>query len=285
MKKAIKILIWALFLVVALAFLVEFISNHNIPVLNPKGMIGQQQKELIIVCFLLMCLVVVPVFIMMPLFAIKYREGNKKAKYTPDWGHSTLAEIIWWGVPFVIIVVLGVITWTSTHALNPYKDIVNGKKPISIQVVALDWKWLFIYPEQGIATVNYIQFPENTPINFSISADAPMNSFWIPQLGGQIYSMPGMTTKLSLIASEKGEYRGLSSNISGTGFAGMTFKAVASSDDEFESWVANVKSSPRSLDDTEYKELVKQSSYVKPIYYSSVQDGLFNKIVMKYMSP
>ena len=202
MKKAIRILVWATLLVVVIAFAIEYITTNNIPVLNPKGLIALQQKELIIVCFFLMCLVVIPVFIMMPLFSMKYREGNKKAKYTPDWGHSTLAEIIWWGVPLIIIVILGVITWKSTHALNPYKQIVNGKKPIAIQVVALDWKWLFIYPDQGIATVNYMQFPEKTPMNFAITSDAPMNSFWIPQLGGQIYAMPAMTTKLSLIADE-----------------------------------------------------------------------------------
>lgn len=214
---------------------------------------------------------------------MKYREGNKKAKYTPDWGHSLVAEIIWWGVPLVLIVILGVITWKSTHALNPYKEIVNGKKPVAIQVVALDWKWLFIYPEQEIATVNYIQFPENTPVNFSISADAPMNSFWIPQLGGQIYAMPGMTTKLSLIANETGVFRGMSSNISGDGFAGMTFKAESSREEEFESWVSKVKSSGNYLTNDEYKQLVKPSKNNPVKVYSGVESGLFNKIVMQYM--
>jgi cytochrome o ubiquinol oxidase subunit 2 len=271
-----------LFLGIA-ALSAQYISNHNIPVLDPKGFIGIKQRELIIICSLLMCIVVIPVFAMLAIFSRKYREGNTKSTYAPLWAHSLRAEIIWWGVPFIIIVILGIITWKSTHELNPYKPIVNGNRPIVIQAVALDWKWLFIYPEQGIATVNYVQFPEKTPLNFEISADAPMNSFWIPQLGGQIYAMPGMRTKLHLIADETGDFRGASSNLSGKGFAGMAFKAVASSEEDFLAWVQTVKASPYRLTNEEYHYLALPSEYDPVIYYSEVEGDLFDQIVMKSM--
>ena len=164
-----------------------------------------------------------------------------KAKHAPDWEHNYIAEYCWWGVPIVIIVILAVTTWKSSHDLNPFKPIESEKKPLAIQVVALHWKWLFIYPEQGIATVNFVQFPEKTPINFEITSDAPMNSFWIPQLGGQIYAMPAMRSKLHLIANEIGSFRGVSANISGKGFAGMTFTAKSSSEEDFDAWVQSGK--------------------------------------------
>lgn len=283
MKKMIKIVLGVVLLLGIIALTVQYISHHNIPVLNPKGFIGIKQRELLIICSLLMCIVVIPVFVMLAIFSWKYREGNTKSTYTPLWAHSLRAEIIWWGVPLIIVAILGIITWKSTHELNPYKPIVNGTKPIVIQAVALDWKWLFIYPEQGIATVNYVQFPEKTPLNFEISADAPMNSFWIPQLGGQIYAMPGMRTKLHLIADETGDFRGSSSNISGKGFAGMTFRAVSSSEDDFLAWVESVKASPYRLTEEEYKYLVLPSEYDPVIYYSEVEDNLFDQIVMKSM--
>ena len=278
-----KILLWVLLFIGLISFTVHYISHHNIAVLSPKGWIGMQQKELIIVCSLLMSIVVIPVFFMAIFFTWWYRKDNPKAKHDPEWGHSYLAETHWWGAPIIIIVFLGIITWRTTHSLSPYKPIENGNPPIEIQAVALDWKWLFIYPEQGIATVNYIQFPENTPLSFKISADAPMNSFWIPQLGGQIYAMPGMQTELHLIANETGTFRGSSANISGEGFAGMVFKAVSSTQGEFESWVSKVKNSPYELTKSEYEQLAMPSKYEPVIYYSSVESDLFQKIVRKYM--
>ncbi len=285
MKKALAIAILILLFLGALFLTVSYINAHNIPVLNPKGMIAMQQRDLIVICSLLMCIVVIPAYILTALFSWRYREGNKKAKYTPNWAHSTLGEVIWWGVPCVIIVILAVITWVSTHALNPFTPIASEKKPVQIQVVALDWKWLFIYPEQGIATVNYIQFPEKTPLNFDITADAPMNSFWIPQLGGQIYAMPAMRTKLHLIANEEGSFRGVSANISGEGFAGMSFTAVATSDEAFDAWVKSVQESPNQLTLEEYEELMLPSKYNPVTVYSSVEEGLFDHIMMKYMHP
>ncbi len=271
-----------LLLLAVIGVSVWFWNNDSIVVLNPKGLIGLQQKKLIWTATWLMCIVVVPVFFMLGFFAWRYRASNQKAKYAPDWAHSHLAEILWWGVPCVIIAFLAVITWTSSHRLDPFKPLQSEKKPLVIQVVALDWKWLFIYPEEQIATVNFVQFPENVPVNFEITADAPMNSFWIPQLGGQIYAMAAMKTKLHLIANETGTFRGCSANISGEGFSGMVFTAKASTQAEFDAWVQSVQGS-NALGWDEYTELAKQSSYNPVVTYRLGEPGLFDKIMMKYM--
>ena len=285
MKKTFKIALLVLLCLAVAALATLYISTHTITVLEPKGMIGEAESDLIITSSLLMLIVVVPVLILTWVFAWKYREGNKKAEHHPDWEHNHIAECCWWGVPCVIIAILAVLTWKSSHDLNPFKPIKTDVKPIAIQAVALDWKWLFIYPEQGIATVNFIQFPEKTPINFEITADAPMNSFWIPQLGGQIYAMPAMRSKLHLIANEEGTFRGASANISGEGFAGMTFTAQSSSVEAFNLWVESVKQSPNHLSVETYEELVKPTSYHPVEYFILDKPGLFDWIMMKYMEP
>lgn len=285
MKKGFKIALLALLFLAVAAITAVYINTHTIAVLEPKGMIGEAESDLIITASLLMLIVVVPVLVLTWFFAWKYRASNKHADHHPDWEHNYIAECCWWGVPCVIIVILAVLTWESSHELNPFKPIDNGVKPIQIQAVALDWKWLFIYPEQGIATVNFVQFPEKTPINFEITADAPMNSFWIPQLGGQIYAMPAMRSKLHLIANEEGSFRGASANISGEGFAGMTFTAKSSSADAFDQWVQSVKASLKHLTLETYAELVEPSSYHPVEYFVLDQQGLFDWIMMKYMVP
>lgn len=285
MKKTFKIALIALLCLGAIAFTTHYIFTHDIIVLNPKGMIGVKESDLIVTASLLMLIVVIPVFILTWAFAWKYREGNTKSRHDPDWEHNYIAEYCWWGVPLVIIIILGVITWKSSFELNPFKPLESDVKPIKIQVVALQWKWLFIYPEQGIAAVNFVQFPEKTPVNFEITADAPMNSFWIPQLGGQIYAMPAMRTKLHLIADEVGSYRGLSANISGKGFAGMTFTAKASSEADFEQWVDDVKSSGNNLKFADYEKLVEPSEYNPVAYYSLGDRNLFDQIMQKYEPP
>lgn len=285
MKKIFKYVI-VIFLILGAAFAsYYYIKNNNIAVLEPKGMIAHKQSELILTSSLLMLIVVVPVLLLAWFFAWKYRENNQKARHAPDWEHNTIAEVCWWGIPMVIIGVLAVITWRSSHDLNPFTPIESDKKPVTIQVVALQWKWLFIYPEQGVATINYIQIPEKTPINFEITADAPMNSFWIPQLGGQIYAMPAMRTKLHLIADEVGTFKGVSSNISGTGFAGMTFLANATTDTDFAKWVAISQASPKHMTMDEYNGLVKPSENNPVATYQLSQSDLFDQILMKYMAP
>jgi cytochrome o ubiquinol oxidase subunit 2 len=285
MKKIFKILIVILLCLGATAWSVLYVLRHNIPVLEPDGPIGGKERELITTASLLMLIVVIPVFFLTIFFAWRYRAGNSKSKHTPDWEHNYIAEYCWWGVPVIIIIILAITTWESSHELNPFKPIHNGKKPLTIQVVSLDWKWLFLYPEQGIATVNFVQFPEKTPINFAITSDAPMNSFWIPQLAGQIYAMPGMRSKLHLIADRIGNYRGCSSNISGKGFAGMTFIAKSCSEEEFNQWVESTKQSPKMLDSGEYAQLVKPTVNHPVEYYLLLQNDLFDQILMKYMTP
>ena len=258
------------------------LSGCNMTLLNPKGQVGLDERNLIITATLLMLLVVVPVIIMTFLFAWKYRASNTSATYTPKWNHSTKIEIAVWAVPVLIIIALGYVTYKSTHALDPYKPLESDVKPVTIEVVALDWKWLFIYPEQGIATVNKIVFPAHTPVNFKITSDAVMNSFFIPALGGQIYAMAGMQTKLHLIANENAEMDGISANYSGAGFTGMKFKAIATSQEDFDAWVSEVKKSPKQLEQAEYAALAKQSQNNPVELYSSVTPNLFQIIVDKY---
>lgn len=248
-------------------------------------MIGQKECDLIITSSLLMLIVVIPVFLFALVFSWRYRASNAKARHEPNWEHNYIAEYCWWGVPLIIIVILAIITWKSSHELNPFKPIDSDKTPLTIQVVALEWKWLFIYPEQKIATVNFVQFPEKTPINFEITADAPMNSFWIPQLGGQIYAMPAMRSKLHLMANETGIFRGCSANISGSGFAGMKFDAKSCNPEEFDQWIGSVQQTGRSLDFMRYRDLVKPSEYDPVTYFTLGQEDLFHEILMQYMAP
>ena len=258
------------------------LGGCNMTLLNPTGQVGLEQRNLIITATLLMLLVVVPVIVMTFLFAWKYRASNKDAIYTPKWSHSTKIEVAVWTIPVLIIIALGYITYISTHELDPYRPIESDVKPITIEVVALDWKWLFIYPEQGIATVNKIVFPAHTPVNFRITSDAVMNSFFIPGLGGQIYAMAGMQTKLHLIADRNAEMDGISANYSGAGFTGMKFKAISTTQEDFDAWVNEVKKSPKQLDQAEYAALAKPSQNNPVELYSSVTPNQFQIIVDKY---
>jgi cytochrome o ubiquinol oxidase subunit 2 len=256
-------------------------------VLNPKGVIGQKENQLIIDAVLLMLIVVVPVIFMTFVFAWKFRASNKKAEYAPKWHHSNAIEAFVWGIPIMIILVLATITWRTTHELDPYKPLnVPGVEPINIQVIALDWKWLFIYPQQNIASVNLVEFPVNVPVHFVLtSGDTPMNAFHIPQLGTQIYAMAGMTTHLHLIADEAGDYFGRAVNINGQGFSGMQFVARALSMSEFNAWVEKVKKDSTNLDVNTFKQLSKPSEDNPVTTYSSVADHLFDNLVMSFMMP
>lgn len=251
--------------------------------MDPKGPIGEAQKSLIITATLLMLLVVVPVIIMTVVFAWRYRATNTTQEYLPDWHHSNKIEAGMWAVPIVIILILGVITYKTTHELDPYKPLQSDVKPLEIQVVSLDWKWLFIYPEQGIATVNEIAFPVGTPLNFRITSDSVMNAFFIPQLGSMIYSMAGMETKLHLQADHPGTYAGISANYSGAGFADMKFQAIATTPEAFQAWVDQAKAGGLALDGGTYSQLAAPSNNVPVAYYGSVQTNLFGDIIGKYM--
>ncbi len=285
MSKKSKILIILLPIILILAVSVWYLSGQNVAVLQPAGVIGQKERSLIFIALILSAVVVLPVYALTILIAWKYREGNTSAKYTPDWDHSRVLETIWWGIPLIIITILSVITWNSSHALDPYQAIASKVKPIQVQVVALDWKWLFIYPKQHIASVNKFVIPLNTPISFNITSDTVMNSFWLPNLGGQIYAMPGMSTTLHLMANKAGSYYGSSANISGKGFSGMNFTADAVSSNSYNSWISSLAKSKSVLNLNNYNKLALPSTYNRVSYYKNVPDGLFENIIMKYMEP
>ncbi len=268
------------------ASLALLLTGCKLEILNPKGMVAASEMRLLIDSVLLMCIIVVPVLVMVVVIGWIYRSKNKDAEYKPNWGHSYAIEIACWSVPCAIIIVLATMTWVSSHKLDPYKPIViKGKEPVEIQVIALDWKWLFIYPKQGIATVNYFRIPVNTPIRFHITADAPMNSFAIPQLAGQIYAMGAMGTRLSLVADEPGVYNGFSTNYSGDGFAGMQFKVYAGSDADFTKWVATVKKANQTLDIQSYVALARPSTDNPIQNFSSVSKDLFMNVMNMFSDP
>ena len=274
-----------LLLVGVVSAAVWYFHGHNVAVLQPRGPIGQKERQLIIIGGLLALIVVIPVFIMATVIAVKYRESNHRAKYSPEYDHSRVFETLWWGIPIIIIGILSVVAWNSSHALDPYKALAVSQKPITIQVVALDWKWLFFYPQQDIASVNFVQLPVNKPVDFQITSDSVMNSFWIPQLGGQIYAMPGMKTQLHLMADQSGDYNGSSANISGRGFSGMTFTARASTQANFDKWVKMASRSPDPLNQTAYNKLAQPSQNNPVAYYSPVGSSLYDNIMIKYMMP
>lgn len=283
MRTRYKILLSMLAGIAVVALGAFLISRGDVPVLNTQGLIADKQRNLIIFTVILSLFVVVPVFTLLAVIAWRFREGNTKAKYRPDWDHSHLLEAIWWGLPFLIIIILSWVIWVSSHELDPYRPLDHDKKPVAVEVVALQWKWLFIYPEHGVAAVNEVAFPVDTPVNFKITADAPMNSFWIPSLGGQVYAMNGMSTKLHLMANNVGDYNGSSANISGKGFAGMKFVAHAQTDKGFERWLEMAKQSNKTLDQAEYEKVAKPSEDVPAMTYVLKDTGLYDTIVNKYM--
>lgn len=267
--------------------LLALLSGCNTVVMNPTGDIAKQQAELITVSVLLMLIIVVPVMLLTVLFAWRYRK-NANAKYEPDWDHSTKLELVIWGAPLLIIIVLGLITWVSTHKLDPYRPldridenrpIPASTKPLEVQVVALDWKWLFIYPEQGIASVNELVTPIDTPIRFKITASTVMNTFYVPTLAGMIYAMPGMETTLNAVLNKPGDYKGLSANFSGEGFSHMHFAYKGVSSGEFDAWVRKMKTEPEQLNRAGYLTLEKPSVREPVRHYGNVETALFNRIL------
>lgn len=259
-------------------------DGRDVPVLHTSGLIANQQKDLILITVALGAFVVVPVFILLFTIAWKYRASNKKAKYEPELEGNRLLEAVWWGVPLLIIVILGIITWISTHQLDPYKPIESDVKPVKVQVVSLKWNWLFIYPDYDIATVNFMNIPKDTPIELSLTSDAPMNSFWVPALAGQVYTMTGMATKLHIMADKEGTFNGSSANISGEGYADLTFKVNAVSEEMFQRWLSQSSQASTTLDQTSYALLSGLTQSEKEKVYRLAKRDLFHDIMMKYMS-
>jgi len=269
--------------ILIICFLFLILSGCTLEILNPKGYIASQEKILILFTVFLMLLLIIPVIIITIIISIYFRESNKKTLYKPNWSHSILIELICWIIPCIIILILSYFTWITTHKLDPFKSLNFQKKPLLIEVVALNWKWLFIYPKQHIATINFLQIPVNIPIKFKITADAPMNGFFIPQLGSQIYAMPGMQTQLNLIANEKGIYKGFSTNYSGIGFSEMKFSVHVSSLKNFENWISQIqKKTFLILDKNQYLQLSKPSIANTVTLYILKNNQLYKDIIKKY---
>jgi cytochrome o ubiquinol oxidase subunit II len=256
-------------------------------VLHPKGVVTAEERRLLFDSVALMMIVVIPVIIMSFAFAWRYRASHKTSEYRPDWSHSYFLETIWWLVPCAMIVVLSVLVWKKSHQLDPYRklDVPGNQKPLVIEAVALQWKWLFIYPQQGIATVNTLALPQGRQVEFLMTADAPMSALFIPQLAGQIYAMAGMRTRLHLYTTQPGTYQGLNAQYNGKGFSDMRFKAHVVNPHDFAQWVAHVQAGKGDLTVASYGKLVQPSEANPPSYYAAVQPKFFERIMMQYTRP
>lgn len=286
MKRLPRFIVILLIAIDALLLGKILIGGKNVQVLNPAGFIAFQERNLLFLAIGLMLIGAIPVFIFAFIVANRYNAKKTKASYHPEWDHHTGLQIFYWTFLIVIISILSCIVWIGAHALDPHIPIESNKKPLVIQVFSLRYKWLFVYPEQGIASLNYIEFPQKTPLSFEITAsDSPMTSFWIPQLGGQIYAMSGMATQTHYIADGIGEYRGASSEINGEGYADMIFTAKSVTASDFNQWVSSVKHSPHHLTYNSFKKLEQPGVNRQILFYSSTPEDLFTTIVMQYMAP
>lgn len=248
-------------------------------VLLPKGPVGAQEKQLLLEALIPMLMVVTPIIILTLWFAWWFRASNARATYRPRWEYSGAIEFSIWMIPLLVILFLGSLAWMGAHQLDPYQPLASKRKPLVVQVVAMDWRWLFIYPEQGVASVNELAIPVDTPISFRLTSATVMNSFFIPSLGGQIYAMPGMQSQLQLQASEPGNYRGLSAQFSGDGFSDMHFQVLATDAAGFEAWVERTKSAATRLDATAYDRLAADHKVGEVTYYFPVSDDLFDHAI------
>ncbi len=280
--------------ILALLPLAALLCGCDFVVLAPSGDIAAQQRDLVLISTVLMLLIIVPVMLLTGLFAWRYRSSNTTARYEPEWHHSTKLELVIWSAPLLIIICLGALTWTETHLLDPFRPlgrISAGRpvdpnvKPLTVDVVALDWKWLFIYPEQGIATINEVAAPVDRPIDFHITASSVMNSFYIPALAGQIYAMPGMESQLHAVINKAGTYKGLSANYSGAGFSSMHFAFHGLSDQEFDNWVAGVKAGGGALEKTDYLKIERPSINEPVRHFASVDSDLYRAILNMCVEP
>jgi cytochrome o ubiquinol oxidase subunit 2 len=259
---------------------VLLVAGCNRGVMDPVGPVGAAEKQILINSTAIMLAIIIPTIIATIAFAWWFRRGNAKATYRPDWEYSGAIEMVVWAIPALTIILLGGIVWIGSHDLDPPKPLASKVAPLKVEVVSLDWKWLFIYPDQGIATVNQLVVPAGTPVSFRLTSATVWNSFFVPQMGTMIYTMPGMATRLNLQADRQGVYDGLSSHFSGDGFPGMTFKVQAVASEQFAAWAQGVRGQGQALDSKSYPELAKPSSYVKPITYGTVVPGLFDAIMM-----
>ncbi|WP_310618596.1 ubiquinol oxidase subunit II [Flexibacterium corallicola] len=271
-----------LLVIVVTLFLLGSCALGNAPMIDTKGPIAETQRNLMYISLLIMLIVVLPVYILAFTFIWRYRAKGGKGEHRPAMPTSIAIEAVVWTIPALIIVILGTLVWEYTHKLDPYKKLQSTAKPITIQAIALDWKWLFLYPEQGIGAVNELVIPKGRPITIELTSDTVMNSFIIPALSGQIYAMAGMKTELNILASEVGKFRGRNTQFSGTGYPLQYFDAISLDAADFEKWVATVKGMPEQLTHEIYADLEKPSIGNKVEYFSSTPSELFNSILAKY---
>jgi len=276
------------FLLLLSLFCTTMLAGCDMVLLRPSGDVAAQQGHLVVLSTLLMLLIVVPVIALTLVFAWHYRASNTAARYTPEWDHSIQLELLIWSAPLLIIIGLGALTWIGTHTLDPYRSLTRidasrpmsfEAEPLNIEVVALDWKWLFIYPDHGIAVVNELAAPVDIPIRFKITSSSVMNSFFIPALAGQIYAMPSMTTTLHAVINRPGEYEGFSANYSGAGFSDMRFKFLGVGAGDFDRWLQKAKASKDELTRDAYLQLEKPSEREPIRRYRAVAPDLFDAVV------
>ena len=251
-------------------------------VLDPKGPIALAERNLLLDAFYVMMVVIVPIIVLTIWFAWKYRASNTEAEYAPTWSNSVKIDAFVWLVPTAIVIAVALLLWRDTHRLDPYRPIESKEPTTEVQVVAQDWKWLFIYPEQGIAVVNQLVFPAGRPVSLRITSDTVMNSFYVPQLVGQIYAMAGMQTRLQLLADQPGKFVGRNSQYSGGGYSQQHFEVVAMTPADFDAWVARAKAGGSRLDAQTYPVLAAKSRANPITYYSAVEPRLFETIIDKY---
>lgn len=267
-----------------LALTFFFSGCEKMIIFNSKGPIGQKESQLIITAFVLMLIVVIPVFVMVILFSKKYRASNKNLDYRPDWHDSKKVEWVIWSIPVAIIIVLAALTWKYTHELDPYRPIKHELPALQVEVISTDWNWVFIYPEENVASVNELVIEAGRPVRFKLTSATVMTSFFIPQLGSQIYAMAGMLTQLNLLADEPGTYLGQNIEYSGTGYHKMHFDVHAKTAEEFKVWVQQAKQSPESLSTERYKEISGKQIMDYPVTtFSSVVPNLFQDVMAPYM--
>ena len=248
-------------------------------VLDPKGPIAAAERQVLFNALGIMLAIVIPTILATLAVAFWFRSSNKRARYMPEFIYSGRIEVLVWAIPAMTVILVGGVAWVGSHELDPGRPIASTQAPLRIQVASLDWKWLFIYPDEGVATVNQITIPVGRPVRFELTSSGVMNSFFVPQLGGQIYTMAGMVTRLHLQAGEPGTYRGLSANYSGSGFSDMRFAVSAVPPAAFERWIEDTRASDRHLDANTYAELAKPSAALAPSTYGSVAPHLYDHIV------
>ncbi len=250
----------------------------QMPLLDPRGPVGHAERDLIVIAFVLMSIVVVPVYVLTWRFARRYRASHPSGPYRPEWSSSRRLDLVIWLVPVAIVSALGYLAWTRTHQLDPYKPIEAGSPPIRVEAVSMDWNWLFIYPDQDIAAVNQLVFPAGVPLSLRLTSDSVMTSFFIPALGSQIYAMAGMETRLHLLADRPGKYVGHNQQYSGAGYSDMFFDATATTPEAFAAWVRHARESPETLDWARYRKLAAPSLGHPVTYFSSVSPHLFDRV-------